>query len=351
MARRYTNLEYNLEKGQRGHRDQHIRERLCGLLKCEDATACNNAAAAVLLILNTLAENRKVVVSRGELVEIGGSFRIPAIMEKAGVILKEVGTTNRTRADDYQGALDSDTALILRVHPSNYRIVGFTQRPRLQDLVAISRQKGIPLVHDLGSGYLFRTEHPFLQKETTVQDSLEAGADLVCFSGDKLLGGPQAGIILGRQELIARIRKNPLMRVCRLDKMTLAALEATLIEYERGTYTKNLPSWQFVGLSAEDIRIRAEELKQQLDALGLEVEIRPGFSVPGGGTAPEERIPTFLLTVHSSDHTVNQLERSLRDHRPPVLARIEENRLQLDLRTVFADEDGIIVDAFEDATA
>lgn len=344
----YSNLEYDLQNGCRGHRDQHFERRAAGLLHCEAATVCNNAAAALLLILNSLALGKKVLVSRGELIEIGGSFRLPAVMEKSGAILKEVGTTNKTHLTDYRDAIDEDTALILRVHPSNYQVVGFTHRPELGELTELAKQTGIPLVHDVGSGLLFPSEHPFLASEPVVSTSLAAGSDLVCFSGDKLLGGPQAGLIVGRRDLVSQLRKNPLMRALRVDKLTYSALEWTLLEYERGTFRESLPIWRFMELPVEVIRKRAETLSARLTGLGFEVETQPGESVTGGGTAPEERIPTCLLAVTSRKLSPNEIESGLRKGALPVLTRIEKDRVLLDLRTVFPEQDGQIFEAFED---
>jgi L-seryl-tRNA(Ser) seleniumtransferase len=343
----YTNLEYDLESGRRGHRDAHFEARVCRLLGCEAATVCNNAAAAVLLILNTLALGKKVLVSRGELIEIGGSFRIPAIMEKSGATLAEVGTTNKTKPSDYADAIDEQTALILRVHPSNYRIVGFTQRPELVELVEIARKARIPLVHDVGSGYLYPTEHPFLKDEPTVQGSLRSGCDLICFSGDKLLGGPQAGLILGRKDLVGKVRKNPLMRALRVDKMVYAALDSTLITYEKGTYQVDLPVWQMLSAKREQLYQRALRLKEKLSGDQLELVLKEGYSLTGGGSAPEERIPTWLLAVTSKKHSPNQLERALRSFTVPILSRIEEDQVLLDLRTVFPDQDDTIASALD----
>jgi len=351
LAARYTNLEYDLDVGKRGHRDLHIESRILRILDCEAATVCNNAAAALLLILNTLALGKEVLVSRGELIEIGGSFRLPAIMEKSGAILREVGTTNKTKPADYSEAVDDRTALILRVHPSNYRVVGFTQRPDLEDLVRISKSAGIPLVHDIGSGYLFPTEHLFLRNEPVVEDSLRVGSDLVCFSGDKLLGGPQAGLILGRRELVGRIRKNPLMRAMRVGKITYSVLERTLVEYEQGTFERNLPIWRMINLSTEEIRIRAERILGRIDRKDFESELMDGFSLTGGGSAPEEQIPTCLISMTSNRFTPNQLEQHLRRFNPPILSRIEEDRLLLDLRTVFPEQDETVVQALQSEIA
>ncbi|UCF36395.1 MAG: L-seryl-tRNA(Sec) selenium transferase [Acidobacteriota bacterium] len=344
VGQHYSNLEYNLEAGGRGHRDLHFEARAKRLLGCEAATVCNNAAAAILLTLNTLALGKKVLVSRGELIEIGGSFRLPAVMEKSGAVLREVGTTNKTKAADYRDAIDDETALILRVHPSNYQIIGFTERPEISELVAISRESGIPLFHDAGSGYLFRGDQPFLSQEPVVSESLQLGSDLVCFSGDKLLGGPQAGLILGRKALVDRIRKNPLMRALRVDKLTYACLEATLREYQTGSYRDSLPIWKMMSLPATDVKRRAEGVLEGIASLPLEAELIEGFSVPGGGSAPEEQIPTWLISIASKGLTPNQLEQQLRRSPTPILTRIENDRVLLDLRTVFPEQDAVIVE-------
>jgi len=342
VASSYSNLEFDLETGERGHRDRHFEERIRRLLNCEAATVVNNNAAAVFLILNTLAAGRKVLVSRGELIEIGGSFRIPSIMRQSGAILAEVGTTNKTRLADYEEALDSDTALILRVHPSNYKIIGFTERPELGDLALLARQRGIPLVKDAGSGYLFKIPHPAMRNEPSVEEALTAGADLVCFSGDKVMGGPQAGIIVGRQDLVTRIRRNPLMRICRVDKLTYGVLNWTLTEYERGTYLETLPVYRMLLQTQEEVRTRAASLGGRLRPLGYQVELSNGVSLIGGGSAPEETIPTALLLVSLPPISAAGLERRLRGGVPPVLARTENDRVVIDLRTVTpAEEDEI----------
>jgi len=348
VACSYSNLEYDLETGERGHRDRHFQERVCRLLQCEAGTVVNNNAAAVFLILNTLAAGRKVLVSRGELIEIGGSFRIPAIMAQSGAILVEVGTTNKTRLADYEEAIDADTALILRVHPSNYRIVGFTERPELRDLALLARHRGIPLIKDAGSGYLRKIVHPALQHEPSVDEALAAGADLVCFSGDKLMGGPQAGVIVGKQDLVARIRRNPLMRVCRVDKFTYAILDWTLTRYERGDYLETLPVYRMLLESQEDVRTRAERLAERLRPLGFEVGLCDGVSLVGGGSAPGETIPTVLLQIALPGFSASQLENRLRQHTPPVLARTENDRVVMDLRTVITGEEDAIFAALSD---
>ncbi len=351
LATSYSNLEYNLAEGRRGHRDLHFERRMTRLLDCEAATVCNNSAAAVFLILNTLAKGKKVIVSRGELIEIGGSFRLPAIMEASGAVLKEVGTTNKTKIGDYRQAIDENVALILRVHPSNYKIVGFTHRPEVQELVELARGSRIPLVEDAGSGYLFPVSQPILRDEPTVQRLLGQGLDLVCFSGDKLLGGPQAGIIVGRRDLVAAIRKNPLMRACRVDKVTYATLEWTMIEYEKGTYIETLPIYRMLLANVEQIEERSEKLKSELDPRLFEAELANGHSVIGGGSAPEEPVPTCLLRVRSRSFSVNALEKLLREYQTPILARIEEDWLVLDLRTVFPEQEPVILSAFASIAA
>jgi len=348
LACSYSNLEYDLEAGERGHRDRHFDERIRRLLDCESATVVNNNAAAVFLILNTLAAGRKALVSRGELIEIGGSFRIPAIMTQSGAVLGEVGTTNKTRLADYQAAIDDQTALILRVHPSNYKIVGFTERPALKDLADLARRTGIPLVKDAGSGYLFPIPHAAMRNEPSVAEALRAGADLVCFSGDKLLGGPQAGIIVGRQELIARIRRNPLMRICRVDKITYGLLDWTLTEYEKGSYLETLPVYRMLLAGKEEVGARAAHLAERLSGLGYRTELGDGVSLIGGGSAPGETVPTTLLLVSSAADSASRLERRLRLYRSPILARTENDRLVLDLRTVIAGEEDEIYAALSD---
>ncbi len=348
LACSYSNLEYDLDTGERGHRDRHFEQRIRRLLNCEAATVVNNNAAAVFLILNTLAAGRKVLVSRGELIEIGGSFRIPAIMAQSGAILAEVGTTNKTRVADYEEAIDPQTALILRVHPSNYKIVGFTERPELRDLSVLARQRGIPLVEDAGSGYLYQIPHPAMRNEPSVEEGLAAGADLVCFSGDKVMGGPQAGIIVGKQDLISRIRRNPLMRVCRVDKLTHGILEWTLAEYEKGTYLDSLPVYRMLLESQDEVRTRSKRLAKRLRPLGFEVEVSDGVSLIGGGSAPEESVPTALLLISLPALSASRLDRRLRRHCPPVLARTENDRVVMDLRTVMPGEEDEIFGALSE---
>ena len=345
LATGYSNLEYTVEKGRRGHRDQHFEHRLRSLLPCEAATVCNNNAAAVFLILNTLAAGKEVLVSRGELVEIGGSFRIPDILEKSGAKLREVGTTNKTRLSDYQEAISAQTGLILKVHPSNYRIIGFTAQVSSGELVELAAGASVPLVEDAGSGNLFPSRHVALSRERAIETSLVEGFDLVCFSGDKLLGGPQAGIIAGRQSLIEKIRKNPLMRVLRVDKITYGALERTLIEIEKGESGQATPIWKMLTTPLSELEPRAQHLASQLVACGWPNRIVSTRALLGGGSAPEESIPSLGILIEASSLSPNSLERSLRTGHG-VISRIEEDQVILDLRTVLPDQDDLILHAF-----
>jgi L-seryl-tRNA(Ser) seleniumtransferase len=337
----YSNLEYDLEHGRRGSRTVHAASLLADVTGAEAALVVNNNAAATLLILAGLGAGREVVVSRGELVEIGGGFRVPDVMAQSGAILREVGTTNRTRIADYGAAIGPRTALVLRVHPSNFRIEGFTERPSLQDLATTAHDAQLPLVEDLGSGSLVES----FAWEPSVQASVAAGADLVCFSGDKLLGGPQAGIIVGRQTLIDQLQRHPLMRALRVDKLTLAALEATLIEYRAGRAEQTIPVLRMIQTSAEDIEARAQALASTLHGGGWTVALVSGASTIGGGSAPGVELPTVLLAVERQGISPDGLERLLRTLDPPVIARIEADRVVLDLRTVPPEEDEALLNA------
>ena len=298
----------------------------------------NNNAAAVLLALNTLAEGGEVIVSRGELVEIGGSFRIPDVMSKSGAILREIGTTNRTRITDYEGAIHENTRLLLRVHRSNFQISGFTEQPSLEELVSLSRKRGIPLMEDLGSGALFDLRSVGIGGEPGVIDSLHAGVDVITYSGDKLLGGPQAGILSGRPHLIARMRSNSLFRALRVDKLTYAAMEATLLAYVKRDHD-TIPALRLMRLSKEEIGARAEAVTQKVRLPRLSLEVIDGESVIGGGAAPSAVLPTRLLAVTCEGSSADELAARLRASDPPIIARVEESRVLLDLRTVFAEQD------------
>jgi L-seryl-tRNA(Ser) seleniumtransferase len=346
IAGGYTNLEYDLERGARGRREMHAQHLVARLTGAEAAVVVNNNAAATLLILAALAAGREVVISRGELVEIGGAFRVPEVMAQSGAILREVGTTNRTRAADYAAAISDRTALILRVHPSNFTISGFTERPSLAELAAIGARFKIPLVEDLGSGWLGwpeRADLPAgLREEPIVSESIAAGVSAVCFSGDKLLGGPQAGIIAGNRETIDVIRRHPLMRALRVDKLTYAALEATLEEHAIGRGAEAVPVLQMLALSAEEVGRRAEALAASLSSSGWRTAIAEGASTIGGGSAPGSEVPTRLLVLEREHESAVDLEARLRMLDPPIVARIQNDRVVLDLRTVQPSEDRIL---------
>jgi len=348
VSRGYSNLEFDLEKGERGLRYDHVRERLCALTGAEDALVVNNNAAAVLLVLNTLAFGREAIVSRGELIEIGGEFRIPDVMEKSGGRLREVGTTNRTRLADYERAIGPETALILKVHTSNFRIVGFTEEANLGELVALGKRSGVPVLDDLGSGCLIGLARFGLAHEPTVQEVLATGVDVVTFSGDKLLGGPQAGIILGGREILGRIRKNPLNRALRIDKLTLAALEATLVHYlDPDTARERLQVLKALTEPLPDVKKRAHRLLRLLRRTGLEgldVSLEAGVSMTGGGSLPTQEIPTALVALRPRSLSAARLEEGLRRLPTPVIARIAEDAVLLDVRTLMEEELGWIRD-------
>lgn len=338
VATSYSNLEYDLESGERGRRDVHAERLFEALLDAAPALVVNNNAAAVFVALNTLAEGAEVIVSRGELVEIGGSFRIPDVCAKSGAVLREVGTTNRTRTSDYQAAITERTRMLLRVHPSNFRIEGFTERPALEDLAALAHERGVILMEDLGSGSLAPLDSAGIRDEPDVARSLKAGVDVLTFSGDKLLGGPQAGVILGKADLLGPIRKNPLFRALRPGKLTLAALEATLTLYLREG-PAGVPAHRMIQTPKEEIAARAKRLSAQLTRFGsLTVTLEDGMSVAGGGTTPGRGIPTVLVAIASEHSTARDLASGLRRNDPPIIARVEDDRVVLDLRTVLDEE-------------
>jgi L-seryl-tRNA(Ser) seleniumtransferase len=340
IATGYSNLEYDLEAGARGKRDIHAERLTARLTGAASAVIVNNNAAATLLVLAAVAAGREVIVSRGELVEIGGGFRVPDVMKQSGAILREIGTTNRTRAADYAAAVSDRTALILRVHRSNFRIEGFTERPSLPELVDVGRRLQIPIAEDQGSGFLgFETEPPAVRDEPSVRRSVEEGADVVMFSGDKLLGGPQAGIVAGSQHIVTIVRRHPLMRALRADKMTYAALEATLQEYAAGRATRTVPVARMLWMTEEEIETRAGRILDQLTASGLELALVRGSSTIGGGSAPGSSLPTRLIAITHPTHSAAELHARMRQSDPPVVARIEDDRVVVDLRTVLPDED------------
>ena len=346
-ATQYSNLEYDLEAGARGKRDVHVAELLTRLTGAEAAIVVNNCAAAVLVTLAAFARGGEVIVSRGELIEIGDGFRIPEIMEQSGALLREVGTTNRTRLADYETAIGEKTRLLLRVHPANFKVTGFTDKPALEELVELSQRSGIPLVEDLGSGCLADlTEHSIT--EPTVRQSIEAGVGIVTCSGDKLLGGPQAGIIAGKKDLIARVRRHPLFRALRVDKLTIAALAATLGAYLRTAWDE-IPVMRMIRMTPQELKRRAEnfirELRPELPLDEVEIEVVDGESLAGGGSTPEQSLPSKIIRIASARYSAAKLEQRLR--RAPagisVIARVEEDRLILDLRTVFPEQEPLLI--------
>jgi L-seryl-tRNA(Ser) seleniumtransferase len=342
IAKGYSNLEYDLVKGESGLRYDHVQKILCELSGAEDAVVVNNNAAAVLLSLNTLAAGKEVIVSRGELVEIGGEFRIPEVMEKSGARLHEVGTTNRTRLADYEKAIGPETGLILKVHTSNFKIIGFTEDAVLPSLVALGKTRGIPVMYDLGSGCFAELDCFGLEREPTVSDVLETGVNIITFSGDKLLGGPQAGIILGRRNILQEIKQNPLNRALRIDKLTLAALEATMMQYFQPERAVNrLRVLKALTEPLKDVDKRAKKLFSLLRKEhweGVFMSIKKGFSMSGGGSLPTQEIPTILLSLVSKHLSPSNLEERLRYLEIPIIARIADDEVLFDLRTIEEEE-------------
>jgi L-seryl-tRNA(Ser) seleniumtransferase len=350
IAGRYSTLEFDPRTGRRGRRHDLAGDLLRHLSGAEAAAVVNNCAAAVLLMLTALAKGKEVIVARGELVEIGGGFRMPDVMRLSGAHMVEVGTTNRTRAEDYAAAITPRTAAIMKVHASNFQVVGFTESVELKELAAITRQHHLLLLHDLGSGSLLETAAYGLAEEPRIQDSIRSGADLVACSGDKLLGGPQAGLLLGRAALVDRAMKHPLARAVRVDKLTLAALIATLDLYLTGSLA-GLPIWNMLGASAESIAARARAWQSRLMERGAAVEVVPAESTVGGGSLPGERLATTALAITPRRGGAADLLRRLREHEPPVIGRIVEERVLLDPRTVLPDEDDVLVEALLAALA
>jgi L-seryl-tRNA(Ser) seleniumtransferase len=332
-ATSYSNLEYNLEVGERGSRYSHAVEALRRVTGCEDALVVNNNAAALVLLLSGLARDKEVVVSRGQLVEIGGGFRIPEIMTQSGARLVEVGTTNRTYVADYANAITDATAMLLRVHASNFRVVGFTSSPEIAELVELAHSRGLLVADDIGSGALLDTSAYGLVQEPTVQASLRAGVDACMFSGDKLLGGPQCGVIVGNWAVIERLKRHPLARALRVDKMTLAALEATLLHYLKGEAEREVPVWRMISMGVEEIGKKAVEWVARLSNGGVKCEVAEGRSAVGGGSLPGETLPTRLVSIEPPEEA-GAFAARLRSAATPVIARVEEGRVLLDPRTV-----------------
>jgi L-seryl-tRNA(Ser) seleniumtransferase len=351
IAGRYSNLEYDLGAGKRGSRYSSVEDILCEISGAEAGMVVNNNAAAVLLCLETLARGQEVIVSRGELVEIGGSFRIPDVMAKSGGLLKEVGTTNRTHMQDYENALDDNTALMLKVHRSNYSVIGFTAEVSLRELVELGTKHSLPVMEDLGSGTFIDFSKYGLVKEPTVQESVAAGVDVVTFSGDKLLGGPQAGIIVGKKQIVDRIKQNPLARALRIDKMTLAALETTLRLYrDEDQAIRRIPTLRMLTMDSNDLANRAARLADDLNAIGgsrLEISQVELSSKAGGGAMPLLELPSKCLRIKIQGLSANKLEKNMRQNTPPIIGRIEDDAYIIDPRTLLDDDLPIIRAAFE----
>ncbi|HJZ45630.1 MAG TPA: L-seryl-tRNA(Sec) selenium transferase [Roseiflexaceae bacterium] len=345
----YSNLEYDLDAGERGSRSVHLTELLCHLTGAQAALALNNNAAAIYLALSALAAGREVIVSRGQAVEIGGGFRIPDVLRQSGATLVEVGTTNRTYARDYADAIGPQTALLMRIHTSNFKLVGFVHETPLSELTEVGRARGVAVLDDLGSGTLLPTAPHGLAPEPTVQESLSAGADLVTFSGDKLLGGPQAGLIVGRADLIDRLRAHPLARALRVDKTTLAGLEATLLAYLAGRATSDIPVWRMIAAAPEALRARAERIAA---AIGGGATVLACQSAVGGGSLPGETLPSFAVALGGASQAAepDDLARRLRQGAPPVIGRIADDRLLLDVRTVLEEQEDALIAVVRDIT-
>ncbi len=351
ISRGYSNLEYDLGRGERGSRYAHVEEILCRLSGAESAMVVNNNAGAVLLVLNSLAEGREVIVSRGELVEIGGAFRIPDVMKRSGAVLKEVGTTNRTHLGDYQRTIGPQTALLLKVHTSNFRVLGFTSNVSLEELVRLGKEHRLPVMEDLGSGCWIDLTHYGLRKEPTVQEAIKTAADLVTFSGDKLLGGPQAGIILGKKDVIDLIKANPLTRALRIDKLTLAALESTLLVYlDEKKAMEEIPTLRMLTLDQNRLKRKGMRLWRRLaNVEGMKVILKEDVSQVGGGSLPLQELPTMVVAIKPLSLSVNDLEKKLREGDPPIVSRISKDEVILDVRTIFDEEITPVSDAVRNA--
>lgn len=352
VASNYSNLEYDLDKGVRGSRYSHLEEIVCEITGGEGAMVVNNNAAAVMLVLSTMAKDKEVIVSRGELIEIGGSFRIPDVMEQSGAKLVAVGTTNKTHLRDYENAINEETAALLKVHTSNYRILGFTSSVDSEDLFHLKEKYNLPLIEDLGSGVLIDLSKYGLEYEPTVQDSLKKGVDIVTFSGDKLLGGPQAGIIVGKKEYIEQMKRNPLTRAFRVDKFTIAALEVTLRYYlDESIATKEIPTLNMLTMPLEEINKKALRLKRRINRKvkdnSLIVDIEESFSEVGGGSLPLEKLPSKSIAISLKDLSTQEFENNLREFNIPIITRLYKDKIYLDLRTINEDEFNIVVEGLE----
>lgn len=347
-AQGYSNLELDLSTGRRGSRQVHLQSLLCQITGAEAAMAVNNNASAMLLGLSALAAGKEVIVSRSEAVEIGGGFRVPDVLRQSGGTLVDIGTTNRTYVRDYDEAVTENTAAFLKVHTSNFRVEGFTASVETTDLVELGQRRGIPVLHDVGSGSLMLTEKYGMAHEPTPQESVKDGSGLVFFSGDKLLGGPQAGIVVGKKDLVDRLARHPLARAVRIDKLSLASLTATLVHYLRGEAEQEIPVWRMISTPESDLKKRAESWQSGLECPSLVVESR---SAVGGGSLPGETLPSWVLSIDCQETGPEEVMRRLRESNPPVVARIDEDRVLLDPRTVLPEEDGPLLDALRSAVA
>lgn len=350
VASNYNNLEYDLETGQRGSRYSHIEELITEITGAEAALVVNNNAAAVMLVLNTLCEDKEAIVSRGQLVEIGGSFRVPEVMKFSRAALVEVGTTNRTHVYDYENNINENTGVLLKVHTSNFKIMGFTEEVSLEELAVLGKKYNIPVVEDIGSGVLIDLSKYGFVYEPTVQESVRKGADVVTFSGDKMLGGPQAGIIVGKKEYIDKIKKNQLTRALRIDKMTLAALEGTLKCYVDEEYAiKNIPTLNMMLISKEELKKKVFKLRKKLKSAteNLQFNIAEDYSMVGGGSMPTEKMPTYVIKVKSDKLSEKQIEEMLRKNNVPIVARVYNGEVILDVRTILEEDMDIIAEAFK----
>lgn len=347
-SQNYCNLEYDLSLGERGIRAQGVEKLLCILTGADSALVVNNNAGAVFLILTALAKGREVIISRGELVQIGGGFRIPEILEQSGAYLREVGTTNRTYLEDYEAAINENTGLLLKVHQSNFRMSGFTHFASISELKALGKRHNLPVVEDLGSGALLPTDQFGLEHEPMVQEAIAEGIDVVCFSGDKLLGGAQGGVILGKRQYLDKIRKHPLLRVLRIDKMTTIALQVTLLHYLKKEAIEKVPVWQMINYPIEEIASRAEEISKRLTELGAVSSTYDGFSTVGGGSLPDQTLPTKLIAIEPP-YPLEDFAKRLRLSSPPLLGRIEDNRFVIDPRTIMPSLDGTVIKIIQKA--
>lgn len=355
ISRSYSNLEYDIKKAARGSRYAHVEATLCEITGAEAAFVVNNNAGAVLLALNSLAQGKEAIVSRGELIEIGGSFRIPDIMKRSGTVMVEVGTTNKTHLKDFEKVIRDNTGILLKVHTSNYRIIGFTAEVDLPTLVALGKRYHLPVVNDLGSGSLIDLSPYGLDYEPTVQEVVKTGADVVTFSGDKLLGGPQAGIIVGKRTILDQLKKNPLNRALRIDKLTLAALESTLRLYlDQETVIRKIPTLRMLTITADELDRRAVAMRDRIGhaiPASVAIHVKEDTSQVGGGALPSQQLPTRVIALSSSTIPVTELERRLRENKPSVIARIHKDQLRIDLRTVLEHEEEILENALTAAIA